>query len=42
MVVDGNLVTSRRPSDLPDFTRALIGLLLTGARALFDRTLLAS
>lgn len=27
VVVDGNLVTSRRPADLPDFTRALIGLL---------------
>ncbi len=27
VVVDGNLVTSRTPADLPDFTRALIGLL---------------
>lgn len=27
VVVDGNLVTSRRPADLPDFTRSLIGLL---------------
>lgn len=27
VVVDGNLVTSRVPGDLPDFTRALIGLL---------------
>ena len=27
MVVDGNLITSRRPSDLPEFCKALIRLL---------------
>ncbi|MGH7921007.1 MAG: type 1 glutamine amidotransferase domain-containing protein [Candidatus Dormibacteraceae bacterium] len=32
VVVDRNLVTSRRPGDLPDFMRALIGL-LAGERA---------
>ena len=29
-VVDGNLVTSRNPDDVPAFTEALIGLLATG------------
>lgn len=27
VVVDGNLVTSRQPSDLPDFMREIVGLL---------------
>jgi protease I len=27
VVVDGNLVTSRQPSDLPDFMRELVKLL---------------
>jgi putative intracellular protease/amidase len=31
--VDGNLVTSRQPSDLPAFMRELMGLLKKGAKA---------
>jgi protease I len=31
VVVDGNLVTSRKPDDLEDFSRALLGLLDAGA-----------
>ncbi len=30
VVVDGNLVTSRAPGDLPDFTRGLLGVLAGG------------
>ena len=33
VVVDGNLVTSRQPSDLPAFMREMMGLLKQGAKA---------
>ncbi len=33
VVVDRNHVTSRRPDDLPDFCRALIGLMSSGSEA---------
>lgn len=32
VVVDGNLVTSRHPADLPDFCRAIIELVESGAK----------
>lgn len=32
VVVDGNLITSRRPDDIPAFTEKLIGMLQTGVR----------
>jgi protease I len=33
VVVDGNLISSRTPADLPQFMRALIGALAAGRRA---------
>jgi protease I len=33
VVVDGNLVTSRQPTDLPAFMREMMGLLKKGAKA---------
>jgi protease I len=33
VVVDGNLVTSRQPSDLPGFMREMMGLLKKGEKA---------
>ncbi len=33
VVVDGNLITSRVPEDLPDFCRAIIGALVPTAAA---------